>query len=43
LRAAFFFFAEELRPEAPLFHATWHCFGAAAIATGNRVVFGDAC
>ena len=40
LGAAFFFMAEEAWPEVPLLHATWHLFGAAAISTGNRVVFG---
>lgn len=42
LGAAFFFTAEELWPEAPFFHATWHCLGAAAIATGNQVIMGRA-
>lgn len=40
LGAAFFFTAEEVWPDAPLFHATWHLFGAAAIATGNQVIMG---
>ena len=40
LGAAFFFTAEEVWPDAPFLHAAWHCFGAAAIGTGNQVIMG---
>ena len=39
--AGFFFVAEEAAPDAPFLHAAWHCFGAAAIHTGNAVALND--
>jgi len=28
-------------PDAPLMHAAWHVFGAAAILAANEATFGD--
>jgi len=37
--AAFFFAAEEIWPDAPLLHATWHVFAYAALSTANAIYF----
>ena len=39
--AGVFFVAEEVAPDAPLMHAAWHVFGAAAILAANEATFGD--
>ena len=40
--ASFFFTAEEVWPDAPLFHSAWHMFGTGALASANALSFDDA-